>query len=525
MPGRWHHHNMNDQDLIAITATAVLALASIPHVIAASRARSAIKRRYETLTQLYEDEDGSADQESQAAYTDHPQRIILILGTLTGVVLSTSVAVLSKKHRQHVSTASSHLTAWLFLASWLILSFQSINIYITVSSLERSRLGAWSALSSLILAAAFVLELMFSHASRHTSSFTVLNGLLLAQAGLVALVGFTGVLIPRRPDVFQDGRPVDREYTVSFASRFTFSWPAKVLRYAASNRTLKHNDIPMVSHALRARTLREQWEAVGKKDKLWKKVFWSHRNAFIAQWLLQIITAATNFLPQLVLYSILRLLEQREAGNGDQFALWVAALLAGLSVALGAWLESLLFYVCFLKLGVPIYEQLSVVIFGKALRKKDVKSAAKVDQDAELMGQINTTKSTATEDEETLVLSKEEGKDDEEEVTKTKQSTINLIGVDGKRVGDFCTYNYLILGSLVKLGIAIVFLIQLVGWIPMLAGFAVLVAISPINWFVSKKYGEAQDELMKFRDQKMAVVSEALQGIRQIKFGAAENEW
>lgn len=282
----------------------------------------------------------------------------------------------------------------------------------------------------------------------------------------------------------------------------------------------------MISHSLRAKTLREEWEAVGKKDKLWKKVFWAHRNAFIAQWFLQILTAGTNFLPQLVLYAILRLLEQRETGKNDQFALWVAALLAGLSVALGAWLESLLFYVCFLKLGVPIYEQLSVIIFGKALRKKDVKSAAKVDQEAEIAGEISTTKTTAPEEEEeTLIVSKEEDSQDDEEVTKTKQSTINLIGVDGKRVGDFCTYNYLILGSVVKLGIAIVFLVQLVGWIPMLAGFAVLVAISPVNWFVSKKYGAAQDELMKYRDQKMAVVSEALQGIRQIKFGAAESEW
>lgn len=46
----------------------------------------------------------------------------------------------------------------------------------------------------------------------------------------------------------------------------------------------------------------------------------------------------------------------------------------------------------------------------------------------------------------------------------------------------------------------------------MIAGLGVVAATTPFNIIVSKKYSAAQDNLMKVRDRKMAVISEALQG-------------
>lgn len=51
-------------------------------------------------------------------------------------------------------------------------------------------------------------------------------------------------------------------------------------------------------------------------------------------------------------------------------------------------------------------------------------------------------------------------------------------------------------------------------WQSLLVGLAVVLLIVPINIIVSKRYASAQDKLMKIRDQKMAAVSEALQGIK-----------
>jgi len=73
--------------------------------------------------------------------------------------------------------------------------------------------------------------------------------------------------------------------------------------------------------------------------------------------------------------------------------------------------------------------------------------------------------------------------------------------------------------------VATTFLVKLIGWESLLAGLAVFAIVLPLNIYVSKRYSDTQDELMKVRDQKMAVMTEALQGIRQIKFSAEEEQW
>ena len=73
--------------------------------------------------------------------------------------------------------------------------------------------------------------------------------------------------------------------------------------------------------------------------------------------------------------------------------------------------------------------------------------------------------------------------------------------------------------------ISVVFLIQLIGWESLLAGLSVFLIALPLNIYTSRRYSDAQGLLMKIRDQKMVVVTEALQGIRQIKFSAQEQQW
>ena len=79
--------------------------------------------------------------------------------------------------------------------------------------------------------------------------------------------------------------------------------------------------------------------------------------------------------------------------------------------------------------------------------------------------------------------------------------------------------------TITELIVSITFLVKLIGWKSLLAGLAVFAVLMPINIIISKRYSDTQDELMKVRDQKMAVMTEALQGIRQIKFSAEEQQW
>lgn len=97
--------------------------------------------------------------------------------------------------------------------------------------------------------------------------------------------------------------------------------------------------------------------------------------------------------------------------------------------------------------------------------------------------------------------------------------------MDAKRVSDFMLFWAIIPEVLTELVVSIAFLLYLIGWQSLLAGFAIFIVILPVNIFVSKNFSKSQDDLMKVRDQKMVVLTEALQGIRQIKFSAEEKQW
>ena len=149
------------------------------------------------------------------------------------------------------------------------------------------------------------------------------------------------------------------------------------------------------------------------------------------------------------------------------------------------------------------------------MRKKDIKGAQKKDQAESDDGKD----STGTSDKE------EEGFDKAEELKKTRQGVVNLVGVDSNRVGNFCSISHLMVGSVFRLGVAFTFLTTVAGWQSVLAGTAVQLAFLPINIYYSRVYNKAQDALMKARDAKLAIVNEALTGIRQIKFSGLEDKW
>ena len=505
---------------VAIASLVIVAVLCHPALILTLKRFLGKKTKFFELSDRYEDEDGVATEESEAAYSDFIQRLILILVSAVGSLDALGLAVIATSHASHRKVSVGQ---WLQFAAWMPILLQAIVIFITPSSRARYRLGVLSAASSLTIFIALAVEAVLL---RPVEDLNISRNRYLTL-GIVQwlsalILTFTSVLIPRRPDVYYKEKVVDRENTASVLSKFTFSWPTAILTYAVKNRGLNHDDLPQISHELRSRDLRANFESVGKKDRLWKSLFWSRKWYFIKQWSLQAACSITNFLPQIALLYILRTLEARDQGHSDPLKAWL--LVAGLAIAdiLSTWAESYMFFISFMKVGVPIYEQLSAVVFGKAIRRKDIKGISKTgDSETAANGDVKVNKGSGVKGEDTAV-----GDDaEDEDVQKTRQSTINLVGVDSKRISDFAMFNYIFLGSAIKFIFAVGFLVRLIGWIPMLAGFIAPAIITPLNVYTARKYAAAQDDLMKYRDQKMAVVTEALQGIRQIKFSALERDW
>jgi hypothetical protein len=332
-------------------------------------------------------------------------------------------------------------------------------------------------------------------------------GLRVAQLVVVALAAFSSITLPRRPEVFFDGKPVDGMYTVSAFGRYSFSWVGHLLTLSRKKNRLELEDLPKMDHYTRSKDLSQAWGKTTHTRKLWIEVFLAHKWPFIIQWLLTLIQAFGNFAPQFVTFHILKLLEKREPGKsvGPEGWIWVAALTIA---TLGAsFVDSWLFWISWSEIAIPIRSQLSALIFQKAMRRKDVKGASK---SAKKQTEEGPDMPAASGD---AIGGDKPELEEEEDEAKGKQSTVNLIGVDTKRVSDFCSFNNYFPGSLFKLIVSFAFLLSIIGWKALLAGFLAMSLTIPLNIFCSRRYAAAQDRLMKVRDTKMGVVTEALQGM------------
>lgn len=200
--------------------------------------------------------------------------------------------------------------------------------------------------------------------------------------------------------------------------------------------------------------------------------------------------------------------------------------------------------------------QLSALIYDKSLRRKNVKSADKSTEavadfpppirvgeteEAPLVAQIDGSDgadasreaaSGNSDNENTNV--KDEGKEnvqdaaapsDDSSVLKSRQAIVNLVGVDTKRISDFAATQFFIVTCLGKLIVYSGFLIKLIGLLPFLIGISAWALMLPFNTYFSKRYVRLSKKLMEVRDEKLAVVNEALLGIRQIKLAALEKQW
>ncbi|GAW11813.1 hypothetical protein ANO14919_011650 [Xylariales sp. No.14919] len=472
-------------------------------------------------TDGYEDKDGqSSDAAIKAFSTKLPKTSILIL-SIIGLCISIAIAVLSTLSPRGRGDGL-FLENWLAVPGWALLVFQAICITASRNSVDAYELGIYSMLSCVTLA--FVLAVQDNQVAvplwKHDGLIFAIR---VAEILTTVCLAFASLTIPRRPDVFYEGELVDQLYTVSAWSRYNFSWASRVLGLATKKRNLDLSDLPRPNQYARSKDAVANWESHGFNHSLWISVILAHKWAFVLQWVLSLAAAILNFAPQWVVLQLLHLLERRQGNERVGYEGWLWAFWLMVVIIAQSWVETLVFWLSWADICIPIRTQLSALIFQKAMRRKDVKEAGKkktpTSTSTEATAAGPAGQSCSTEQPEVDECG------DDTELLKNKQSTVNLIGVDAKRVSDFANFNWFIPSSGFKLIVSLVFLLDLLGWKALVSGFGTMLVITPINIYFSKKYSDAQDKLMQVRDEKMGVVSEALQGIRQIKFSALEPQW
>ncbi|KAI1033692.1 hypothetical protein LB505_008194 [Fusarium chuoi] len=487
------------------TGLVVVALATTP---ALATAVTQLRKRT-ARDNFYEDADGKSTPESLAAFSNRLPKVFILALSAVGLGTSISISVLHSLSQSD----SLLLKNWLIAGAWALILLHAISLSAHHAPVKVHDLGLWLFGSSLIVTTITVPQLI-KEAQLFTRENTVALVLRAVNVGAVVFLCLFSVLLPRRPDVFFKDQKVDEQWTVSAFSRYTWSWVDPLLSFAVKKNDLDASDVPHVDRTLRAADLKEDWLASKPQGSLFRSLFWAYKGSFMVQLSLTVFRNFLALLPFWTMLRVINILEQRDVGlsGASNLELWILIFtMAGFNL-LDAWVEGWVFWYSFASIALPIRSQLSTLIFEKSLRRKNVKSADKSKESHEPQEQAEDKKN-------------EEDADDGTSVLKSRQAIVNLVGVDALRISNFTGFQFLIINSVFKLLFFSFFLVRLIGWIPFTAGLIAWGLTLPANTYFSRELLSRSDKLMKLRDEKLAVVNEALLGMRQIKFAALESRW
>lgn len=110
-------HHTTTSLAVSIVCLAIVAALSVPALYQYLERIRAKKDQYSELSDLYEDDDGTATEESQEAYSDFVPRLVLVSISAVASIDALIAAILIPSH-QHTSLA---VEQWLQFATWVSL--------------------------------------------------------------------------------------------------------------------------------------------------------------------------------------------------------------------------------------------------------------------------------------------------------------------------------------------------------------------------------------------------------------------
>ncbi|KAF8069172.1 multidrug resistance-associated ABC transporter [Lyophyllum atratum] len=227
------------------------------------------------------------------------------------------------------------------------------------------------------------------------------------------------------------------------------------------------------------------------------------------------ISAVMFYTPALFLQQFVRYLEvdteRRETGWG-----WVYVTGLFASNAITYLITGQLWSMSTTTIQVRLRIQLNSILFAKTLVRKDVASSAPPPASKTDTNANNTTVNTDGD-------STTEKKADEDDFS-SKAQIMTLMTTDVDRVSEFAWHLFSLVDSPIEIAIGSLFLYKLLG-VSCFFGLGVTCLFLPLNHYAGKVVVGAQENLMKARDERVALMNEILGGIRMLKFMAWERNF
>ncbi|KZV87123.1 multidrug resistance-associated ABC transporter [Exidia glandulosa HHB12029] len=309
-----------------------------------------------------------------------------------------------------------------------------------------------------------------------------------------------------------------------------FSYTTKVVMLGYTAESLEIGDLPIVPSDMRSTTIYAAIRTAMRRIKLprnwnpapgsgWALLYrLMHVNAgmLILEFVLAAVCAVLFYSPAFFLQRLVRFLELQEEGVDRSWGWFYCAGLFG-SNAFTYILTGQLWSVSTTTLQARMRAQMNTMLFAKTLIRKDVASSSGSSGTSSAGGTRPGTP-TPSSPTDTVVEKK-----DEDEFS-SKQQVMTLMTTDVDRVGQLGWYLFPLVDSPIELAIGTLFLYKMLGSSAFI-GLAVTCFFLPINHYASKVVVNAQENLMKTRDERVALMNEILGGIRMLKFMAWERSF
>ncbi|SPO07647.1 related to multidrug transporter (yeast bile transporter) [Cephalotrichum gorgonifer] len=512
-----------EASLVLVTAL-LLSIPSARHLVG-SFTGSPIKQS----ESVYEDQDGRSTHEDVAKFSTKMPKFFTIAFAAIGGFTSIYLSVLdSLDARVGIAQVAA---IWTYSATWIVLGLNALCLAACRVSTRAYDLGIWLGLAASILFFT-LLDLEFTRATNATGAAQplsiALGGLhILSALGLAISAGS----LQRRPKVYtKNGRPIDGHLTVSVIERVTYSWCRGILRLAGTKKDLDLTDFPALDHHTRSADLAAAWKNHPAQPRLWRAVFRAHRGKLSQQWILAVVKGVINYAPHFFVLKFLETIERGLVHGRWPVSAWFLVLAILLSIFMDGVIEGWMYWLSFGEISVPLKAQLAALVVEKSMRRKNVKGVADLDNGAA------RSEDDALDSDSTPLLNpngegdgdqkaNNDGDSDGADPPQSRQAIINLIGVDTAHVADFAADQFQFIHCASKVSTSLAFQAYLLGWIPVVAGLSVGIVLFPITGYLSRVYTKAQKRMMKARDEQLQVVNETLQGARQIKLSALEEQW
>lgn len=132
-------------------------------------------------------------------------------------------------------------------------------------------------------------------------------------------------LLPRRPDVYHQGRIVDRFLTVSGIRRLSFWWDGIAYQSLSKKKDLEAKDLPRVMYGLRAECASEQVKSLclDPRRPLWKSLFLAHKGEWIQVLCFAAAKAIADLFPSVLVLIFLQELERKVPGAPATPYMWL----------------------------------------------------------------------------------------------------------------------------------------------------------------------------------------------------------